>query len=94
MRRPSTSNCTPATLQMWRERMGWLQKKAAQELGVSERTYQRYEEGSFPIPLPLWRSCKLFYLGTEDFRRLVQPYTRENLMQFLADYAHKDSTVL
>jgi hypothetical protein len=55
MKRGARPRCTPnrrmvevpamtaADLQAWRKRMGWTQKRAAEELGVGFRTYQTAE---------------------------------------------------
>ena len=32
-------------LRAWRERKGWTQKRAAEEMKVSERTWQNWEQG-------------------------------------------------
>ncbi len=40
---------TPDQLKAWRTRMGWTQKKAAEELGISKRHYQMLEAGGSPV---------------------------------------------
>lgn len=40
-------------LKLWRTGMGWEQERAAEELGVSRRTYQNYEKTSPPLTVAL-----------------------------------------
>jgi len=37
---------TAEELKLWRQRMGWIQQKAADELGVTKTTYQALERGT------------------------------------------------
>lgn len=44
-------------LRIWRRGMNWDQERAAEELGVSLRTYKRYEKAEIvprPIELATW----------------------------------------
>lgn len=40
-------------LKLWRTGMGWEQERAAEELGVSRRTYQTYEKTEPPKTIVL-----------------------------------------
>lgn len=51
---PATS---PGALEAWRQRMGWTQRQAAAELGMTLKTYQQQERGvswstGAPITVP------------------------------------------
>ncbi|MFT2798965.1 helix-turn-helix transcriptional regulator [Serratia sp. N21D137] len=43
---------TGLELKLWRTGLGWTQERAAEEFGISMRTYIRYEQ-SKPAPFPL-----------------------------------------
>lgn len=82
--------CTPDQLRIWRETMGWTQEKAAAQTGVTLRTFQKYEAGHNPVPLDVWRSCKLHFLATEAFRHMMQDRPRHEIMDWIKDYAQND----
>ncbi|MUM75549.1 hypothetical protein GNZ05_25855 [Escherichia coli] len=48
-------------LRLWRRGMGWGQERAAEELGISLRTYKRYEKKA--------ETGKLIELATEALTR-------------------------
>ncbi|ENY7433633.1 helix-turn-helix transcriptional regulator [Escherichia marmotae] len=48
-------------LRLWRRGMGWDQERAAEELGISLRTYKRYEKKA--------ETGKLLELATEALTR-------------------------
>ena len=41
----------------WRKAMGWTQERAADQLGVSRRTYQSLESGSDAVPIVYTLAC-------------------------------------
>jgi DNA-binding XRE family transcriptional regulator len=41
----------------WRNAMGWTQNQAADEIGVSRRTYQSLEAGAAAVPRPYELAC-------------------------------------
>lgn len=53
------SNPSAKTLRRLRIALGWTQKEMAEVFGVTERTIQRYEDGSREIRLNLWQ-MKIF----------------------------------
>jgi len=51
-------------LRLWRKGCGWTQERAAEEFGVSLRTYQVYEKNRAAIPLLVERSTRELQLRT------------------------------
>lgn len=50
---------TGADLRAWRERMGWLQREAAAELGYSRRQIVRWEQRpDEPVPYRMQRLAR------------------------------------
>lgn len=56
---------TAVDLQQWQQRMAqlygelrWTQERAAAEIGIGLRTYQRYASGQWEIPLRLELACE------------------------------------
>ena len=45
-------------LRLWRKGSGWTQERAAEEFGVSLRTFQVYEKCLGPIPLLAERASR------------------------------------
>lgn len=59
---------TPLTLKLWRERRGLTQADAASWIGVSPRTWRRWETGKQRIP---------FYVVRQFTRMLTAPPAAE-----------------
>lgn len=53
---------SPDDLKGWRERMGLTQRHASVLIGVGRRTYQAWEGGEVPIPVPVERLAKYIAL--------------------------------
>lgn len=60
---------THTELKAWRARMGWTQKKAAQELGFDQRTLRNYEQGKNQIPHAVALACQ--WLEQEEAKHIV-----------------------
>jgi DNA-binding transcriptional regulator YiaG len=61
---------TPKDFYAWRQRLGWTVRHTGRQLGVSERTIQRWEDGTRSLPkmLPL----ALAYLELEIRAQQIQ----------------------
>jgi transcriptional regulator with XRE-family HTH domain len=81
--------CTGEELAVWREKMQWTQERAARELGIFPRSYQRYESGAAVVPLAIWRSAKLLYLSSDAFRKSIQGVSRLDLLEWLEKFARE-----
>lgn len=67
-------------LKIWRTGMGWEQERAAEELGVSRRTYQAYEKRKPP---------KAIILATQALSfRAIWPEATEKLRMLAALVGH------
>lgn len=42
----------------WRDKRGWTQVQAAEQLGISRASLIRYEHGDYPIPRTVMLACK------------------------------------
>jgi len=49
---------TPRQLTNWRKRLGLSQAAAAKLMGISLRTYTRYERGEWPVPKLVELACE------------------------------------
>jgi DNA-binding XRE family transcriptional regulator len=67
-------------LKLWRNGMGWEQERAAEELGVSRRTYQGYEKTSPPKAVVLATQALSF--------RAIWPEATDNLRKLAALVGH------
>ena len=52
---------TPSEFRTWREGRGG-HERAADELGLSASTIQRYEAGTLPVPLSVSLACRYLQL--------------------------------
>lgn len=67
-------------LKLWRTGMGWEQERAAEELGVSRRTYQNYETTQPP---------KAVILATQALSlKALWPEATKNLSMIAALVGH------
>jgi predicted transcriptional regulator len=57
------SEVTAAEFADWRKRMGFNRKAAAEALGLSRNTVQKYEEGVTAVPLHIALACAALVRG-------------------------------
>lgn len=57
---------TARQLANWRQKMGISQAKAALLMGISLRSYTRYEAGEWPVPKLVELACKALATRSED----------------------------
>jgi DNA-binding XRE family transcriptional regulator len=57
----------PAELRAWRERLGMTQEQAAKALGITRRSFVRYEMGQREITKPLALACGAIEAGILEY---------------------------
>ena len=58
---------TGATLQAWRERMGYSQRDAATALGCSRGAWANWESGAHDVPRYIGLACAALALGMSGY---------------------------
>lgn len=72
-------------LRLWRKGCGWTQERAAEEFGVSLRTYQVYEKNTGHIPLLAERATRELQLRAmlREFDGLTKTQILQRLQTLL-----------
>lgn len=65
-------------LRLWRKGCAWTQERAAEEFGVSLRTYQVYEKNPGPIPILAERATRELQLRV--MLREFETLTKEQIL--------------
>jgi DNA-binding XRE family transcriptional regulator len=68
----------PKTLTLWRERMGYTQRDAAEALGCSRAAWQNWETGLYPCPIyiGLAMNAEMMGVGPYGGRSRRKPHPR------------------
>ena len=57
---------TADSLKAWRERMGYSQRDACEQLGCSRTAYGRWESGIQPVPRYIGLACAALAMGMDS----------------------------